>query len=200
MKSVRINGEETAIVTINTEDKRYYNLHTGTAEGKLWLYNEANSDGRVAQPTTGIIEASSSGKFKKGWYVLFHHNACISNQLISESGTEKVYRIAESLIMGYCRKRPQVKDDILPAYPNLFVDRMFINHSTEHIIDPITRKQKNYMKVVKKPKSIFDIKVGDVIMVYDKSDYEMNYNLAGFFETIIKVDYEKDVIGVVVKK
>lgn len=200
MKSVRINGEETAIVTINTEDKRYYNLHTGTAEGKLWLYNEANSDGRVAQPTTGIIEASSSGKFKKGWYVLFHHNACISNQLISESGTEKVYRIAESLIMGYCRKQPTQQNDILPVYPTIFVERMFINGSTEHIIDPIKRKQKTYMKVVKKPRGISDIKTGDVIVVYDKSDYEMNYSLDGSFATLIKVDYEKDVIGVVVKK
>lgn len=199
MKSVRINGEETAIVTINTEDKRYYNLHTGNKDGKLWLYNEANSDGRIAQPTTGIIVASSSGKFKKGWYVVFHHNACISNQLISESGTEKMYRISEILIMGYCVKPPKDKGDLLPVYPNIFVERMFINNSTEHIIDPINRKQKNYMKVIKKPKKMLDIKVGDVIVVYDKSDYEMNYDLNGYFETVIKVDYEKDVIGVVIK-
>lgn len=197
MKSVKINGSDTALVWVDPEDKRYYNIHTGNVDTKLWLYNEANKDGRVAQPTTGIILSCSCDTVREGDYVLFHHNACMSTQLVKEEDGKKLYRISVSLIMGKCPHIPEKMEDISPVYPSVFVDRMYEDLSTKHIVAPFKSKKVNYMKVWSVPAEIKDVKKGNTVVVYDKSDYEMNYNLNGSFSTIIKVNYEADIIGVV---
>jgi hypothetical protein len=50
------------------------------------------------------------------------------------------------------------------------------------------------MKVLVKPESIDDFEVGDLAVVYKKSDYEMTHNIGGKMTKIIRLKYS-DCLG-----
>ena len=50
------------------------------------------------------------------------------------------------------------------------------------------------MKVLAKPESIEDFEVGDLAVVYKKSDYEMTHNIGGKMTKIIRLKYS-DCLG-----
>ena len=45
------------------------------------------------------------------------------------------------------------------------------------------------LKILAKPESITDFEIGDIAIVYKKSDYEMTHNVGGKLQKIIRLKY-----------
>lgn len=197
MIPTKYNGQNTVIVRINRDEKAHIDFKTNEGVKDFILIPEASEDGRIAQPTTGVVVSSSVDFIKSGYYVIFHHNATNKNWFIDKD----IYRIPEQMIYAYSEKIPTDIEEIIPIYPVCFVERIFDEPSLSEggIYMPFRKKHNKEMKVVKVPNNEYGIKGGDIVMIYEKSDYELNFTLGGFFRKIIKINIEEDIMCIIEK-
>jgi hypothetical protein len=182
-----------AIVAIKKGSK---NSHLVTKEDgtevELFIDTSYSWDGRVSGQTQAIL-LTDFKNLKAGTDVLIHHNAIDeSNQLDIYIDTTTFIHAIESSFIYF-----GVNDDGLICIDGyMIVERVYDEDmvSPGGIILTEKKKQDSLMKIVAKPDSIEDFEVGDIAVVYKKSDYEMTHNVGGKMTKVIRLKYS-DCLG-----
>lgn len=182
-----------AIVAIEKGSK---NSHIVTkddgTEVELFIDTSYSWDGKVSGQTQAVL-LTDFKNLKAGTDVLIHHNAIDeSNQLdIYIDTTTFIHAIEDGFIYFGINDNGLVCID---GY--MIVERVY----DEDMVSPggiiLTEKKKHdsLMKIVAKPDSIEDFEVGDIAVVYKKSDYEMTHNVGGKMTKVIRLKYS-DCLG-----
>src|SRR5690606_30752953 len=126
MKPVPFQGSHTVIVNTDPDDKRYFNIHGKDGDISLTGFPDANQDGRIRNPTSGIVLGSSNDVIPDGSYVVFHHNCCVEPRSLDKN----VYAISFNLIFAYVPRdiliiRPVQEEDLIPLWPTAFAERIY---------------------------------------------------------------------------
>lgn len=182
-----------AIVAIKRGSK---NSHIVTkddgTEVELFVDTSYSWDGKVSGQTQAVL-LTDFKNLKAGTDVLIHHNAIDeSNQLDIYIDTTTFIHAIESAFVYF-----GVNDDGLICIDGyMIVERVYDEDmvSPGGIILTEKRKQDSLMKIVAKPDSIEDFEVGDIAVVYKKSDYEMTHNVGGKMTKVIRLKYS-DCLG-----
>ena len=182
-----------AIVAVKSGSK---NSHIVTkddgTEVELFIDTSYSWDGKVSGQTQAVL-LTDFKNLKAGTDVLIHHNAINeSNQLdINIDTTTFIHAIeADFVYFGFD------DDGIVCIDGYMMVERVY----DEDMVSPggiiLTEKKKHdsLMKVISKPDSIEDFEIGDIAVVYKKSDYEMTHNIGGKMTKIIRLKYS-DCLG-----
>lgn len=182
-----------AIVAIKKGSK---NSHIVTkddgTEVELFVDTSYSWDGKISGQTQAVL-LTDFKNLKAGTDVLIHHNAIDeSNQLDIYIDTTTFIHAIESAFVYF-----GINDDGLICIDGyMIVERVYDEDmvSPGGIILTEKRKQDSLMKIVAKPDSIEDFEVGDIAVVYKKSDYEMTHNVGGKMTKVIRLKYS-DCLG-----
>ena len=183
-----------AIVLIDTQEKNSHRI-TGENGQEIDLYIDTSYswDSRITKPTQGTL-ITDFKNLKAGTHVLLHHNAVYEDNLLDYDGLPNKYKIhaieANLLYFGIDG------EDIICVDGYMAAERIFDEDlvSPGGIILTEKKKQDSYLKIIAKPDSIDDFEVGDIAVVYKKSDYEMTHNVGGRIQNIIRLKYS-DCVG-----
>lgn len=214
MKAIPQEGYPMALVVVTMSEKETLSITLdGSKVGIPW-FPSASQDGRMAQPTSGVLIDSVSGKIKNGSYVIFHHNATSSTFMVEENierekqssiymfqngyKSKNIYAIREDAIFCVCDGVPQSPDDIVPLYPTCLVERVYdeVVEKNGIVLSRYPIKVEDKARVIKAPANDEGIKDGDMLLIHKMSDYELNYSIEGYFSTLIKVNIDIDVLAI----
>jgi len=182
-----------AIVAIKSGSK---NSHIVTkddgTEVELFVDTSYSWDGKISGHTQAVL-LTDFKNLKAGTDVLIHHNAIDeSNQLDIYVDTTTFIHAIESAFIYF-----GINDDKLICIDGyMIVERVYDEDTVSPggIILTEKKKQESLMKIVAKPDSIEDFEVGDIAVVYKKSDYEMTHNVGGKMTKVIRLKYS-DCLG-----
>ena len=183
-----------AIVLIDKQEK---NSHTIIGEHgeevELYIDTSYSWDSRITKHTQATL-LTDFKNLKAGTNVLLHHNAVYEDNLLDYDGLPNKYKIhaieAALLYFGVDG------DEIICVDGYMAAERIFDEDLTSPggIILTEKKKEDSFLKIIAKPASIEDFEVGDIAVVYKKSDYEMTHNVGGKIKNIIRLKYS-DCVG-----
>lgn len=183
-----------AIVLIDKQEKNSHKIIGEHGEEiELYIDTSYSWDSRITKHTQATL-LTDFKNLKAGTNVLLHHNAVYEDNLLDYDGLQNKYNIhsieANLLYFGIDG------DEILCVDGYLAAERIFDEDLTSPggIILTEKKKQDAFLRILAKPDSIEDFEVGDVAVVYKKSDYEMTHNIGGKIKNIIRLKYS-DCVG-----
>lgn len=186
------------IISCNPEQKNTHEIQTPNGKISLYLAKKYNENGRESNPVMGRVISSSEKLLKTDDIVICHHNAILKDMCMDDKygaeKTEKLYSIQFSLVFLY------IRDGVInPIYPYAVAQRIYFPERTTPsgiILNANPEQVKNRLKIIKKPPEETEIQEGDIVFVYDKSDYEVVYNDGKREKRIITTNIERDIMGV----
>lgn len=181
------------IVAVNSREKNSHEIEM--ADGtkvELYVDNTYSWDSRITNHTQGVL-LTDYKNLKAGTNVLLHHNSFNDeNKLDIEPDIHtSIHAVDEMFIyFGIDGEEMMCIDGFMLA------ERVYEEDDvTEGGIILVEKKQKESMlRILGKPESITDFEVGDIAIVYKKSDYEMTHNIGGKLKKIIRLKYS-DCLG-----
>lgn len=207
INTTKLNGKNTVIVAVDTEAKTTHTVYGTDGKVNLFLRPDCSEDGRRHNFTFGEVVGGESDKVSEGDIITFHHNATAHTQELflkdilnggNDREGRKYFRIQEDLILTRYRN-----GEIQPIFPTCLVYRLYDPPMTSEsgiIISLEKKKRTNMVMVAKLPAEMDDlegqINVGDVLEVYKMSDYEINFKHNGTNFNMIKINLNRDVMGV----
>lgn len=178
------------IVAVDTEAKNVHRIK-GT-DKVLYIQKEYSWDRKKSAPTMGIC-VTDCGDVVAGDIILIHHNATSDATYLGiDHDNYKLHSVETDLVFFALRDgKPVCLNDYILA------ERLYypMEESSSGLVLSAEQKQiPRRLKVVSTPEYIREYGEGDIIVVYDFSDYEVNYN-DGEDKYIIRVR-ERDIIGI----
>lgn len=174
------------IVLVDVQEKETHSFtkEDGTT-GKLYMANEYSWDSRVTNFTQGVL-LTDYKNLKAGVHVLAHHNSMGDECELSDSRIPSGHKLfsIESVFVYFGIDG----EEIIPVDGYLLADRLYVEQSS--IIETEKVKIPNKLRIKAVPDSVSGIKVGDVVITYIYSDYEMTHNVNGKVENIIRLKYD----------
>jgi len=153
---------------------------------ELYMDNTYNWDSRVTNSTHGLLMTDYKN-LKAGTYVIYNHKTISDeNKLDIEYNGSPIHSIEEYLIYFGVDG-----DEIICLDGMMMVERVYDEDTVSPggIILVEKKKQDSLMKVVAKASDIEDFEVGDIAVVYKKSDYEIPHNIGGKQMKLIRLKY-----------
>ena len=159
---------------------------------ELYIDTSYSWDGRVSNHTQGIL-LTDYKNLKAGTNVLLHHNSIDDdNKLDIEPDIHTSIHAVDEMFLYF-----GIDDNGLICIDGfMLAERVY----DEDDVSPggiilVEKKQKeSLLRILAKPESITDFEVGDIAVVYKKSDYEMTHNVGGKLQKIIRLKYS-DCLG-----
>lgn len=181
------------IVAIQSGSKESHTIKDDKGNDiELYMDTSYSWDGRITNNTQGVL-LTDYKNLKAGTDVLLHHNSITDDNKLDIECDHKtsIHAVDDMFIYfgingqtlicidGYMlAERVYEEDEVSPAGIIL-----------------VEKKQKeSLLKIVGKPESIDDFEIGDIAIVYKKSDYEMVHNVGGKVQRIIRLKYS-DCLG-----
>lgn len=159
---------------------------------ELFVDTSYSWDGRISNHTQGVL-LTDYKNLKAGTNVLLHHNSINEdNKLDIEPDIHtSIHAIDEMFIyFGVDGEELICIDGFMLAERIYDEDEI----SPGGIILVEKKKQESMLRILGKPESIKDFEIGDIAVVYKKSDYEMTHNIGGKIKRIIRLKYS-DCLG-----
>jgi hypothetical protein len=179
-----------AIVLVDVDGKKSHTIDIGNGKtADLYLATEYSWDSRVTSFTQGVL-LTDFKNFKAGIHVLLHHSSLGDECEMAYNGIpegHKLFSVETNFIyFGIDNGK------IIPLDGYMLAERMYEPEPISPagiilISEPV--KIDNKLKILAKPDSITDFEVGDIAITYKYSDYEMNHNLNGKQESLIRLKY-----------
>lgn len=153
---------------------------------ELYIDNSYSWDSRVSQYTHGILMTDYKN-LKAGTHVIFNHKSVLDeNKLDIEYNRTPIHAIEEHLVYFGVDG-----EEIICLDGMMMVERIYDEDTVSPggIILVEKKKQDSLMKVVAKADGIDDFEVGDIVVVYKYSDYEIPHNIGGKQRNLIRLKY-----------
>lgn len=179
-----------AIVLVDVDEKKSHKIDLGDGKStELYLANEYSWDSRVTNHTQGVL-LTDFKNLKAGMYVLVHHNSMGDECELAYPGIPEGHKIfaVESGFIYFGVDG----DKVIPLDGYMLVERMYKPEPVSKfgiILTAEPEKIDNKLKIIAKPDSITDFEVGDIAITYKYSDYEMNHNIGGKQQSIVRLKY-----------
>lgn len=203
LRAVKTHGRDTVIVAINPEEKYSHVIDGKDGPISLFVFADASEDGRLSQPTNGRYLASTVDYFLPNDILVFHHNAIVkANELIENfegiKPYEKVYSISLASVFFIIRAEKYV-----PFWPFCLAERLFYKERVSEggiILDqePVKINDKIVIKVLPDHPEVEELglETDQVVLMHVKSDYECTFKRNNKLEHVIRINMERDIIGV----
>ena len=182
-----------AIVAIKSGSKESHKFKDKDGKDmELFVDVSYSWDGKVSNPTQGTL-LTDYKNLKAGTHVLLHHNAVQDdNKLDIEPDIHTTIHAIEDMFLYF----GVIHGEIVPVDGFMLAERIYEEDevSPGGIILTEKKKRDTVLKILAKPDSVEDYKVGDVAIVYKYADYEMTHNIGGEMKRIIRLKYS-DCLG-----
>lgn len=159
---------------------------------ELYIDTSFSWDGKVTNHTQGVL-LTDFKNLKAGTNVLLYHNAIHeTNELdIYIDPVTSIHAIESNAIYFGVDG-----DNVICLDGFMLAERIYEDDyvSESGIVLTEKKKKDSMLRILAKPDSITDFKVGDIAIVYKYSDYEMTHNLGGRHVKIIRLKYS-DCLG-----
>jgi hypothetical protein len=181
------------IVAVNSKEKNSHEIEMADgSKVELYVDNTYSWDSRITNHTQGVL-LTDYKNLKAGANVLLHHNSVNDdNKLDIEFDIHTSIHAVDEMFIYF-----GIEDDELICIDGfMLAERIYDEDevSPGGIILVEKKKQESMLRILAKPESITDFEVGDIAVVYKKSDYEMTHNVGGKLQKIIRLKYS-DCLG-----
>ena len=176
------------IIAIDTNEKNKHKiLADDGSEIELFINTDYSWDSKVTAYTQAVL-LTDFKNLKAGCHVLIHHNSLNEgNRMdIEFKPSVRFYSIETDFVYFGLEG-----DEIICLDGYMLIERIY----DEDTVSPggillIEKKKEDSMfKVIGKPDSIIDFEVGDIAIAYKYSDYEINCNINGKMQKVIRLKY-----------
>jgi hypothetical protein len=159
---------------------------------ELYIDTSYSWDGRITNQTQGVL-LTDYKNLKAGTNVLLHHNSINEdNKLDIQPDIHTSIYAVDDMFLYFGIDG----DELICVDGFMLAERVYEEDevSPGGIILVEKKKRESLLKILAKPESIEDFEVGDIAIVYKKSDYEMTHNVGGRVQKIIRLKYS-DCLG-----
>lgn len=159
---------------------------------ELYVDNTYSWDSRITNHTQGVL-LTDYKNLKAGTNVLLHHNSVTDdNKLDIEPDIHTSIHSVDEMFLYFGIDG----EELICIDGFMLAERIYDEDevSPGGIILVEKKKQESMLKILAKPESITEFEVGDIAIVYKKSDYEMTHNIGGKLQKIIRLKYS-DCLG-----
>lgn len=176
------------IIAIDTNTKNTHKvLKDDGSEVDLFINTDYSWDSKVSAYTQATL-LTDFKNLKAGYNVLIHHNSLNEgNRMdIEYKPSVRFYSIEGDFVyFGIDGDRVICLDGYM------LIERIYDEDTTSPggIILIEKKKEDSMFKVIGKPDSITDFEIGDIAIAYKYSDYEINCNINGKMQKLIRLKY-----------
>jgi co-chaperonin GroES (HSP10) len=159
---------------------------------ELYIDTSYSWDGRITNKTQGVL-LTDYKNLKAGTNVLLHHNSIDEdNKLDIQPDIHTSIYAVDDMFLYFGIDG----DELICVDGFMLAERVYEDDevSPGGIILTEKKQRESLLKILAKPESIEDFEVGDIAIVYKKSDYEMTHNIGGRVQKIIRLKYS-DCLG-----
>lgn len=181
------------IVAVSSREKNTHEIEMEDGSKiELYVDNTYSWDSRITNHTQGVL-LTDYKNLKAGTNVLLHHNSVTDdNKLDIEFDIHtEIHAVDEHFLYFGIDGEELICIDGFMLAERVYDDDEV---SPGGIILVEKKKQESMLKILAKPESITDFEIGDIAIVYKKSDYEMTHNVGGKLQKIIRLKYS-DCLG-----
>lgn len=203
LRAVKTYGRDTVIVAVNPQEKNSHIIQGKDGPICLFVFTSASEDSRLSEPTSGRYISSTVDYFMDGDIVVFHHNAVLKKDEIhiesdDINSYEKVYGVSLASVFFIIRN-----GEYIPFWPFCLVKRLYYNDRISKggiILDsqPVQVPQRLLIDKLPDDERVKEMGVSenDVVCVYEKSDYECCFKKNNKIEHVIRINMERDIMGI----